>query len=101
MRNMVADSITKNPLYFVCFGEPDKGQEDFDCCCCRPNNAFLCEKKHLGSHRENVLNTYYKALPRLAYIIKCGGFAQHAWRGNSCPKTAMTYMSTIIADIAV
>ena len=47
MRDPTAYPITKNHLCFVCHGEPDKGQEDFDWCCCHPGNAFLC-KKHVG-----------------------------------------------------
>jgi len=50
VKNTAAYSITKNPLCFVCYGKSDKGQEDFNCCCCHPDNAFLCEKKHLGSY---------------------------------------------------
>ena len=41
VKNTAAYSITKNPLCFVCYGKSDKGQEDFNCCCCHPDNAFF------------------------------------------------------------
>jgi len=37
--NTVAYSVTKSP--FVCHGKFDKSQEDFDCCCYEPGNAFF------------------------------------------------------------
>ena len=52
MRNATAYSITKNALCFECHGKPDKGQEDFDHCCCHPGNTFLCEMKRLGLHSQ-------------------------------------------------
>jgi len=58
--------ITKNPLCFVCHGEPGKCQENFYCCCCRPDNAFLCEKKCLGSpskYVDHVLQGTSKSIP--------------------------------------
>ena len=51
-------SITKNPLCFVCHGEPDKGQEEFDCGGCRPDSSFLCKNKSQQS--KICLNTYSK-----------------------------------------
>ena len=51
-------SITKNPLCFVCHGEPDKGQEEFDCGGCRPGSSFSCKNKSQQS--KICLNTYSK-----------------------------------------
>ena len=48
MRNTAEYSITKNSLCFVCHGKPDEGQEDFDRCCCSPDNTSLCEEKHIS-----------------------------------------------------
>ena len=52
MRNTGAYPITENHLCFVCHDEPDKGQEDFDCCCCRPDNSFLYKDKCASQQRE-------------------------------------------------
>ena len=43
MRNTAMYSTTKSPLCFVCHGKPDNGQEDFNWCCCCPDNAFWWE----------------------------------------------------------
>jgi len=40
MRNPAAYSITENHLCFVCHDKPDQSQEDLDCRCCSPDNAF-------------------------------------------------------------
>ena len=51
VRNTAAYSITKNHLCFVCYGEPNKGQDDFDCCCCCPDDSF-CENKCASQKNE-------------------------------------------------
>ena len=54
MRKTSAYSIAENHLCSVCHGKPDKGQEDFDCCCCRPDNPFSRENKFASQRRKNV-----------------------------------------------
>ena len=36
----------QNSLCFVCHSKLDKGQEDFNCGCCHPDNSFLCGGKY-------------------------------------------------------
>ena len=50
MRDIAAYS--KGPLCFVCHCKPNKGQEDFDCCRCCPDNSFLCENIYASQQRE-------------------------------------------------
>ena len=99
---MAAYSITENHLCFVCHGKPDKCQEDLDCGCCRPDDAFLCVNKWASQQSKICWNTYAKALPRLLYIFKiCVTFSQQPWRGISAPENDSRYTSSIITDIAV
>jgi len=100
IRNTAAYSIAKNHLYFVCHNKPDKGQEDFNCCCSCPDDSFLCEGKCISQQSEICYNTYSKALPTWLYILsRWSGFARQPWRGSSTPETDSRYTSTINTDI--
>jgi len=46
-----AYSITKGPLCFVCYCKPNQGQEDFNYCCCCPDNSFLYENIYASQQR--------------------------------------------------
>jgi len=101
VRYMAAYSVTKYPLCFICHGKPDKGQDDFDCGCRRPDSAFLSENKCTSHQSKICLNTYSKALLRMLYTLsRCIGFSQQLWRGSSALDTDRTYTPTIITDIA-
>jgi len=100
MRNTAAHSITKNHLCFVCHGEPDKCQEDFNCGCGCSDNTFLCENK-CASHQSKIcLNTYLKALLAWLYILsRCVEPSQQPWRGTCNPATDSRYTLIIITDM--
>ena len=69
MRNTAAYSIAKNHLCFVCHGEPGKGQEYFNCGCCRPDNSFLCENRYASQKSEIWLYKYSKAVATPLLIL--------------------------------
>jgi len=99
--NTAGYSIAKNHLRFVCHDEPDKDQEDFDCCFCRPDNSFLCENRYTSQQSEMWLYTYSKAVETPSLILsRCVVFPQQPWRGSNTTETELTYASTITTDIA-
>jgi len=67
-RNTTAYSLTKNSLCPECHNKPDKSQEDFDCCCESPDNAFLCENRRVGS--QNKKNILKNPINTVLYINK-------------------------------
>ena len=102
VRDTAMYSITKNHLCFICHGKPDKGQEDFDCCCCHLGDPLLCENKCASQQSKTSLNTYSKAPARPYSTLKrCDGLIQQPWRGDSTAETDSAYTSPIITDIAV
>jgi len=102
MRNAATYTITKDHLCFVCHGKPDNCQEDFNCGCCCPDNAFLCKNKYASQQSEICWNTYSEALPTLLYILsRCVVFPQKPWRGPGTLEIELLYVPTIVTDIKV